>query len=136
MMGNLIQFLCNKGYDAKGLKKTSEFLCVAFSSSAVELKNKLNECCIVWLEKNFMNATLHFWCLSPALRTKSLFSKEIRCLIMTSGTLVPDEIETEMEIPTPIKFTNKHIINPSQVFVNIVNKGKDDVLFDATYKNR
>lgn len=131
--------MCNESCDAKGLKKTSEFLSVAFSSSAKELENKVDQCCKVWLEtkRDFMNSTtLHFWCLSPALGTKPLFDKEIRCLIMTSGTLEPDELETEMEIPTPIKFTNKHIIDPSQVFVNIVSKGKDDAIFNATFRNR
>lgn len=56
---------------------------------------------------------------------------------MTSGTLEPlDELEKEMEIPTPIKFTNKHIIDQSQVFVNIVSKGKDGMTFNASFRNR
>lgn len=56
---------------------------------------------------------------------------------MTSGTLEPiNELEKEMEIPTPIKLNNKHIIDPSQVFVNIVSKGKDGVKIDARYENR
>lgn len=133
-MNNLIQFLHNEDCDAKGLKKTSEFLRIAFSSSATELKNKVNQCCMVQIENS---TTLNFWCLSPALGMKPLFEKGIRCLIMTSGTLEPvKELEREMEIPNPITLINKHIIKPSQVFVNIVSKGKDGAAFCATSKKR
>lgn len=72
LMSDLIKFLCNESEseDAKGLKKTSEFLRVAFSSSADELKNKVNQCCKVQLKNNFdgiHSKTLNFWCFSPAL---------------------------------------------------------------------
>lgn len=68
---------------------------------------------------------------------KPLFEKEIRCLIMTSGTLEPlNELEREMEIPSPIKFRNQHIIDQSQVFVNIVGNGKDGTIFNSKLKNR
>lgn len=69
-MNNLIQFLCNASYDAKGLKKTSEFIRVAFSSSARELQSKVDECCKVQLVNNTGfggSKTLNFWCFSPAL---------------------------------------------------------------------
>lgn len=69
-MSDLIKFLCNESKDAKGLKKTSEFLRVAFSSSAKELENKVNQCCMVQIKNNadFMRSkTLNFWCFSPAL---------------------------------------------------------------------
>lgn len=69
-MNNLIQFLCNESSDANGLKKTSEFLRVVFSSSAKELKNKVDQCCKVQLKNNMdygNPATLNFWCFSPAL---------------------------------------------------------------------
>lgn len=66
-----------------------------------------------------------------------LFEKGIRSLIMTSGTLEPlDELATEMEIPSPIKFRNPHIIDQSQVFVNIVSYGKDGIEFNSRFKNR
>lgn len=56
---------------------------------------------------------------------------------MTSGTLEPlNELETEMEIPSPIKFINKHIIDPSQVFANIVSYGPDGEVLNSTLRNR
>lgn len=68
---------------------------------------------------------------------KHLLDSEIRCLIMTSGTLEPlNELETEMEIPSPIKFINKHIIDPSQVFANIVSYGPDGEVLNSTLRNR
>lgn len=71
-MNNLVQFLCNESSDAKGLKKSSEFFRVAFSSSAKELENKVDQCCKVQLKNNVDYAnfnsvkTLNFWCFSPA----------------------------------------------------------------------
>lgn len=56
---------------------------------------------------------------------------------MTSGTLEPlDELETEMEIPAPIKLTNQHIIDQSQVYVNVVSNGADGITFDSSFRNR
>lgn len=55
---------------------------------------------------------------------------------MTSGTLEPNVMETEMEIQSPIKFTNQHIIDQSQVYVKVVNNGPDGVRFDSRFYNR
>lgn len=69
LMNDLIEFLCDQSEDAKGLKKTSEFLTVAFSGSIGELKNKVNTCCKIQFKNDgdFMNSkTLNFWCFSPA----------------------------------------------------------------------
>lgn len=76
-------------------------------------------------------------CEIPNFSMKPLFEREIRCLIMTSGTLEPlDELKTEMEIPSPIMLRNPHIIDRSQVFVNIVRCGKDEIVFNSRLKNR
>lgn len=68
---------------------------------------------------------------------KHLRNKEPRCIILTSGTMEPlAEVETEMEIPSPIILQNPHIIDQSQVYVKIVSKGTDGIEFDSSYCNR
>lgn len=71
-------------------------------------------------------------------RLSSLFEEGIHNLIMTSGTLSPLEaLAMEMEIDNPILLSNGHIIKPSQIFVRVLECGRDEkILFDSTYKNR
>lgn len=101
----------NESCDAIGLKKISQFPRVAFSISAEHLRIKVEEASKVMFEldvANDSNSTiiLNFWCHNPGLGLKTLFEKE------------------------------EHIIEPSPVFINIVSRGIDNVLFDATYQNR
>lgn len=66
-----------------------------------------------------------------------LFQQNIRSLILTSGTLAPFEpLIREMEIPTPLQLSNKHIIEESQVLVKVVASGADGVVFDTRSKSR
>lgn len=71
LMSDLVEFLSDiESIDANGLKKTSEFLTVAFASSNRELVQKVDECCKVQLVDNndyMRSKTLNFWCFSPAL---------------------------------------------------------------------
>lgn len=66
-----------------------------------------------------------------------LIQQGIRCLILTSGTLAPlDALVSEFEFAIPIRLSNKHIINDSQVYVKIVGTGKDNKLLNSGYHNR
>lgn len=69
---------------------------------------------------------------------QNLISQNIRCIIMTSGTMAPIEsFIKEMEIKCPIKLSNiPHIIKPSQVFVKVLTHGSDDIAFDSRFKNK
>lgn len=70
-------------------------------------------------------------------RMQYLFSKNIRSLILTSGTLAPlKPLITEMELGNAIQLKNPHIIHPSQVCVKIVQNGPDEVGLDSSFKNR
>lgn len=66
-----------------------------------------------------------------------LQQQNIRCVILTSGTLTPlDSLINELQIPIPIKLSNKHVINKHQVYGRIVKTGPDDQLLDSGYENR
>lgn len=68
---------------------------------------------------------------------KHLLQKNIRCLILTSGTLSPlQALAAEMEIPFPVQLSNPHIIQKTQVCVKIVSHGVGNELLDSCYKNR
>lgn len=70
-------------------------------------------------------------------RINYLLRQNIRSLILTSGTLAPLEtLISEMDIPDPIKLTNPHIIDRSQVLVKVVDSGADAEKFDTSFRNR
>lgn len=63
--------------------------------------------------------------------------KIARNLIMASGTLSPlDSLIAEMEIANPIKHISKHVIQPKQVYIKVVNRGPDGELLNSCYNNR
>lgn len=63
--------------------------------------------------------------------------KRARNLIMTSGTLSPlDSLIAEMEIANPIKHISKHVIQPEQVYIKVVNRGPDGESLNSCYNNR
>lgn len=70
-------------------------------------------------------------------RMQYLLDQQIRCLILTSGTLAPlDDLISEMEISIPIRLKNPHIIENFQVYVKIIGAGPDEQLLDSCYNNR
>lgn len=68
---------------------------------------------------------------------KYLLKENIRCLILTSGTLAPlNALTREMDFSIPIRLTNPHIIEDSQVYVKVIDSGPDGELLDSRYSNR
>lgn len=66
-----------------------------------------------------------------------LLDQDIRCLILTSGTLAPLEaLTSEMEISMPIRLTNLHIIEDFQVHVKVVGNGPDGESLTSSFVNR
>lgn len=63
--------------------------------------------------------------------------KNIRSLILTSGTLSPFKpLINEMEIPMPVQLSNPHVIKGSQVYAEIVERGVKYVPINGNYENR
>ncbi|MCJ8737913.1 hypothetical protein PDJAM_G00029500 [Pangasius djambal] len=80
---------------------------------------------------------LSYWCFSPGFSMQELLRQEVRCIILTSGTLSPlSSFTCEMQIPFPVCLENPHVIQKDQIFVSIIDKGPDGVQLSAAFDRR
>ncbi|TSM94697.1 Regulator of telomere elongation helicase 1 [Bagarius yarrelli] len=80
---------------------------------------------------------LSYWCFSPGFSMQELLRQEVRCIILTSGTLSPlSSFTCEMQIPFPVSLENPHIIQKDQIFVSVIDKGPDGVQLSTAYDRR
>ncbi|XP_053368397.1 regulator of telomere elongation helicase 1 [Clarias gariepinus] len=80
---------------------------------------------------------LSYWCFSPGFSMQDLLRQEVRCIILTSGTLSPlSSFTCEMQIPFPVCLENPHVIQKDQIFVSIVDKGPDGVQLSTAFDRR
>ncbi|KAG9266683.1 regulator of telomere elongation helicase 1 [Astyanax mexicanus] len=80
---------------------------------------------------------LSYWCFCPGFSMQELLRQEVRCIILTSGTLSPlSSFTCEMQIPFPVSLENPHVIQKDQIFVSIVDKGPDGVQLSTAFDKR
>nr|XP_055039817.1 regulator of telomere elongation helicase 1 [Misgurnus anguillicaudatus] len=80
---------------------------------------------------------LSYWCFSPGFSMQDLLRQEVRCIILTSGTLSPlSSFTCEMQIPFPVSLENPHVIQRDQIFVSIIDKGPDGVKLSTAFERR
>ncbi|KAG7327644.1 hypothetical protein KOW79_009250 [Hemibagrus wyckioides] len=80
---------------------------------------------------------LSYWCFSPGFSMQDLLRQEVRCIILTSGTLSPlSSFTSEMQIPFPVSLENPHIIQKDQIFVSVIDKGPDGVQLSTAFDRR
>ncbi|XP_046686834.1 LOW QUALITY PROTEIN: regulator of telomere elongation helicase 1 homolog, partial [Homalodisca vitripennis] len=80
---------------------------------------------------------INFWCFSPGFAMRSLLKQGVHCIVLTSGTLSPLHATiSELGIPIPVQLENPHIIEPSQISVNVLNKGPTGEKLISTFANR
>ena len=80
---------------------------------------------------------LHIWCLSPSVAIRSLTKKNVRSLLLTSGTLAPlESFEAEFETEFKYKIQNPHVIKPSQMAIFPVSESGRGIKLDSTYSNK
>lgn len=80
---------------------------------------------------------INYWCFNPGFGMTNLLKKQVRCVILTSGTLAPlKPLISELAMTVDHRLENPHIIKPSQVMVKIVNNGPDKEPLSGTYDNR
>lgn len=96
-----------------------------------------------WVDKNIESVApqfitkLSYWCFSPGLAMEEFVKSGVYSIILTSGTLSPiNSFSCELRIPFPITLQNPHVIQPSQISVQIICKGCDGTDFLSTYANR
>ncbi|GAB0096775.1 Regulator of telomere elongation helicase 1 homolog [Sergentomyia squamirostris] len=135
-----------------GLQKLSDLLVIVFATNTDSYREKVTKCYRVHVEleeqntfgrkdgwKSKSSTTLakvfSFWCFSPAFAMS--FLHDLRCIILTSGTLAPMKpLISEMGISMPIQLENPHIVSREQVCVKVICQGSDKEPLISNYNNR
>ncbi|KAI9139228.1 helicase C-terminal domain-containing protein [Paraphysoderma sedebokerense] len=81
--------------------------------------------------------TLSYWCFSPGVAMKELVKKDVRSVILASGTLKPlESFAAELQLPFPHTLENPHVIQPHQAMVGILRKGPRGHTLNSSFKTR
>lgn len=76
-------------------------------------------------------------CFTPSPGFREIALTLPRTIIITSGTLSPMRtFEQELDHEFPIKLENKHVADPSNIYVGIIDKGMTNKRFQFTFVNR
>ncbi|XP_041656310.1 regulator of telomere elongation helicase 1 [Cheilinus undulatus] len=80
---------------------------------------------------------LSYWCFSPGFSMQDLKNQEVRCIILTSGTLSPlTSFTSEMRIEFPVTLENSHVIERDQIFVSVIDRGPDGAELSSAFDRR
>uniref|UniRef100_A0AAR2KP58 Regulator of telomere elongation helicase 1 n=1 Tax=Pygocentrus nattereri TaxID=42514 RepID=A0AAR2KP58_PYGNA len=120
------------------------FLCLSSVKETVHIHPdtsnfKKKQSADVWASSSVKKQgnVLSYWCFSPGYSMQELLRQEVRCIILTSGTLSPlSSFTYEMHIPFPVCLENPHVIQQDQIFVSIVDKGPDGVQLSTAFDKR
>lgn len=125
-----------------GLREIKDFLRIVSSTNDENLEDHVDRCYRVHIQPHYSSQHEHgkivnFWCFSPKFGMNYLLKQKIRCFVLTSASLAPlSSLINELEIPIPIELTNPHIIQPNQVFVQVLPNGPDGEMLVSDYRNR
>lgn len=167
LLDDLIQFVTaatqsqGKGFssNAVGLSLFSDLLTIVFVGKGSEFHERVRRCYKVHIgieeqkpQKGYRkndgwtamtpsvksNAkVVSFWCFNPGFGMTQVLNKNVRSVILTSGTLAPlKPLISELGIPVKVRLENPHIIKKSQVYVRIVGQGPDNEPLISNYENR
>lgn len=162
LIDKIVQFLStlNSGpmqRSGTGLTKLQNFLELVFAGGGQQYIEKVRKCYKVhiaienkgenqnkrntWMSKhqndNGSERVLSFWCFSPGFGMNMLMDQNLKCLILTSGTLAPlKPLISELELKVDVRLENSHIVKSDQVCVKIVSKGPDLQLLSSAFNNR
>ncbi|KAI0564905.1 DEAD2 [Gracilaria domingensis] len=76
--------------------------------------------------KQATGRTLSYWCFKPAIAMGSLKTLNLRCLLLTSGTLSPmDSFAAELGLEFPVRLENPHVVTRAQIWAGIIPTGPD-----------
>lgn len=72
------------------------------------------------------NRVLSYWCFKPSIAMKSFQAINMRCILLTSGTLAPlNSFANELGISFPIRLENPHVITKPQVWAGVIRSGPE-----------
>lgn len=88
-------------------------------------------------QRSQQTPTLSYWCFNPGLAMEALADAKVRSIILTSGTLSPlGSFAHELGLPFEVRLENPHVIEPSQVWIGVVNKGPKGQTLNSSYEHR
>lgn len=132
-MKNVINNLDTRRY--KGLSKIMEVLELVFED-CVDDKD-MDVAYRVHVEKKFQIKIINLWCFNPGFAMANLLKKQVRSIILTSGTLAPlNPLISELDIKVDHQLENPHIIKNNQLFAKIIYAGPDNQSLCGNYVNR
>ncbi|KAG8260919.1 Regulator of telomere elongation helicase 1 [Homalodisca vitripennis] len=121
----------------QGVKNNSDLFYKVYIEPEVPKKAKPDSWSSSKTTLNSNAKVINFWCFSPGFAMRSLLKQGVHCIVLTSGTLSPLHATiSELGIPIPVQLENPHIIEPSQISVNVLNKGPTGEKLISTFANR
>lgn len=70
--------------------------------------------------------TISYWCFKPAVAMMDIKRLNMRCLLLTSGTLSPmNSFASELGIDFPVRLENPHVVTQPQIWARVVKVGPD-----------
>lgn len=162
IVDNIVQYLATLSSSSPfqrkgaGLQKFSDLLNIIFNNNLAVYKKRIIDCYKVHVQIEEKKAkksdswsvikgpptksaerVLSYWCFSPGFGMKQLLDQQVRCIILTSGTLAPlKPLISELGIPINVQLENPHIIKKNQVFVKIISQGPDAQILNSNFENR
>uniref|UniRef100_A0A3Q0RHP5 Regulator of telomere elongation helicase 1 n=1 Tax=Amphilophus citrinellus TaxID=61819 RepID=A0A3Q0RHP5_AMPCI len=127
-------------FNTSGLQKLSDIIQVHFvhihRDTSIHRKKQSAD---VWASSSSKKQgnILSYWCFSPGFSMQELKNQEVRCIILTSGTLSPlSSFTSEMRIDFPVRLENSHVIERDQIFVSIIGQGPDGKHLSSAFDRR
>lgn len=162
LVENLVQYLTMTGGTSpfqrkgNGLQKFADLLNICFCNTKSVHRERVSKCYKVHVHieekkrkksdswsvmKGPTTSTaeriISYWCFSPGFGMKQLMDHNVRCVILTSGTLAPlKPLILELGIPIQARLENPHIVTGKQIFVKIISQGPDAQILNSNYENR
>lgn len=70
--------------------------------------------------------TISYWCFKPAVAMANIKRINMRCMLLTSGTLSPmNSFASELGIEFPVRLENPHVVSQAQIWARVVKLGPD-----------
>ena len=96
-----------------------------------EVKHKNN------IKTTITRNCLSFLCLNAGIGFNKIADMGPRSIILTSGTLSPMEsLVAELSVPFKVQLINKHVIDKSQVELQIIKRDQSGSEFQFSYAKR
>lgn len=79
---------------------------------------------VIHQQRNSQARTLSYWCFNPANALRRIQRLNLRCMMLTSGTLSPmDSFAAELDTNFPVRLENPHVVTAPQIWAGVLKSG-------------